>query len=471
VNGLTTLLDAAVDFIWGPVMLVFLLGTGLYLTLGLRGITFSRIGHGFRMLWRGRRAEPGSQGQTPPFNALSMALAATIGTGNITGVATAIALGGPGAVFWMWLTAAVGMAMKYAETVLAVTYREVDAVGNHVGGPMYYIRNGLGRNWSWLAALFAVFGMVSAFGGGNAIQAHTLAQAAEVHFGLPFWLTAAIIAALTLPVIAGGARRLGRVAGVLVPAMVAVYVAGALAIILIHVDRLPGAVALILGDAFTGTAAAGGFAGSTVMAAIHFGVARGIFSNESGLGTAPIAHATAQTGHPVRQGTIGMLGTFIDTLVVCTMTALVIVMTGAWTSGRTGAGLAGAAFEAGLPGVAGQALVVFGLLTFSFTTLLGWSFYGERLAEFIFGVRAIRPYRALWILMIFVGALAQDQLDLLWTISTGLNGLMAIPNLIALLLLSPVVFRMTIDYFEETRNGAAPAWPRPPETAGPTDVP
>ena len=404
-ESLVNLFQAANTFIWGPVMLVFLLGTGLFLTLGLRGITFSRLVYGFRMMWRGRAAEPGGDGQIPPFNAVSTALAATIGTGNIAGVATAIALGGPGAVFWMWLTAAVGMATMYAETVLAVKYREVDALGNHVGGPMYYIKNGLGDGWRWLGTLFAVFGMVAAFGIGNTIQANSLAQTAQVNFGVAPWLTAAVMAVLTFLVIVGGIRRLGTVAGRLVPFMVAAYVAGALAIILARIDRLPDALALIFGDAFTGTAAAGGFAGSTVMAAMHFGVARGIFSNEAGLGTAPIAHATAQTGHPVRQGTIGMLGTFIDTIVVCSMTALVIIMTGAWTSGQTGAALSTHAFGVGLPGY-GRAVVVFGLLVFSYTTLLGWSYYGERLAAFLFGVRAILPYRVLWIVMIFVGAMA-----------------------------------------------------------------
>jgi AGCS family alanine or glycine:cation symporter len=454
-EDLVNLFKATDSFIWGPVMLVFLLGTGLFLTLGLRGITFSRVVYGFCMMWRGRAPEPGSQGQTSPFNAFSTALAATIGTGNIAGVATAIALGGPGAVFWMWLTAAVGMATNYAETVLAVKYREVDAIGNHVGGPMYYIRNGLGPRWKWLSVLFAVFGMVAAFGIGNTIQANSLAQTAEVNFGVPPWLTAAVLAVLTFLVIIGGIRRLGAVAGKLVPFMVAVYVGGALVIIGVHIDRLPAALALILGDAFTGTAAVGGFAGSTVMAAIHFGVARGIFSNEAGLGTSPIAHATAQTGHPVRQGTIGMLGTFIDTIIVCSMTALVIVMTGDWSSGRTGAALATQAFGVGLPGY-GRAVVIFGLLLFSYTTLLGWSYYGERLAAFVFGVRAIRPYRFLWIVMIFVGAMAQGQLDLLWLIADTLNGLMAVPNLIALLLLSPVVFRLTIDYFEAEKERRAP---------------
>ena len=471
-ENLKEFLGAADAFIWGPVTLVFLMGTGLYLTLGLRGRSFSRIVYGLAALWRGRAAEPGAQGQATPFGALSIALAATIGTGNIAGVATAIALGGPGAVFWMWLTAWVGMAMNFAETALAVTYREVDGRGEWVGGPMYYIKNGLGRRWRWLATLFAFFGVVSSFGGGNALQASTLADAAAVYLGMPAWATACLLAALTLLVMAGGTARLARVVGILVPVMVVGFVGGGLAVIALNVEKLPGAIGLILSDAFTGTAAAGGFAGSTVMAAVHFGVARGIFSNEAGLGTIPMAHAIAQTRHPVRQAAIGMLGPFIDTLIVCTTTGLVIVMTGVWQAGITGAPLAGRAFATGLPG-AGPAVVGFGLILFTYTTLLGWSFYGERLAGYLWGPRAVLPYRTLFLAMIFVGVLAKERLDLLWLVSTGLNGLMAFPNLIALLLLSPVVFRMTIDYFALARNGQSDIpWPDPQgDIAAPPEKP
>ena len=439
------------SFIWGPVMLVLLLGTGFYLTLGLRGMTFARIGYGFRMLWRGRTASEGDEGQITPFNALSTALAATVGTGNIAGVATAIYLGGPGAVFWMWVTALVGMATKYGEAVLAVKYREVDEIGNHVGGPMYYIKNGLGENWKWLGFLFALFGTVAAFGIGNAIQANSVAAAAHDNFGIPTWATAGVLAVLVFLVIIGGIKRLGEVAGKLVPLMAVLYVVGALVIIIANVGQLPAALGLIIGDAFTGTAATGGFAGSTIILAVQYGVARGIFSNEAGLGSAPIAHAAAQTDDPVRQGTVGMLGTFIDTIIICTMTALVIVMTGVWDSGETGATLSTIAFGTGLPGF-GQIVVVFGLLVFAFTTLLGWSYYGERCAEYIFGVKVIMPYRYLWIAMIFVGALLKDELALLWLIADALNGMMAIPNLIALLLLSPVIFKVTKDYFAKERG-------------------
>ncbi|MDX9859444.1 MAG: sodium:alanine symporter family protein [Rhodospirillales bacterium] len=438
---------AVVGFIWGPYLLIpLLLLTGLYLTVGLRFMTLRRIGYGFRMLWRGRTAEAGSEGQITPFNALSTALAATVGTGNIAGVATAIYLGGPGAIFWMWMTALVGMASKYGEAVLAVKYREVDELGNHVGGPMYYIKNGLGENWKWLGFLFAFFGTFAAFGIGNAIQANSVAQAANDHFGVPLPVTAVVLAVLTFLVIIGGIKRLGEVAGKLVPLMALLYIAGSLAIIVLHIDQLPAAIGLIFADAFTGTAATGGFAGSTIMMAIRFGVARGIFSNEAGLGSAPIAHAAAQTDNPVRQGTVGMLGTFIDTIVICSMTALVIIMTGVWNSGETSATLSTLAYDTGLPGF-GKVVVVFGLLIFAYTTLLGWSYYGERCAEYIFGVRVIQPYRYAWIAMIFIGALAKDQLALLWNIADALNGLMALPNIVALLLLSPVIFRITQEYF------------------------
>ena len=400
------------------------------------------------MLWGGeRKPEEGHEGQISPFNALSTALAATVGTGNIAGVATAIYLGGPGAVFWMWVTALVGMATKYGEAVLAVKYREVDEVGNYVGGPMYYIKNGLGENWKWLGFLFALFGTFAAFGIGNAIQANSVAQAANDHFGVPVLATAGVLIVLTGLVIIGGIKRLGDVAGKLVPLMAALYTIGALIIIIANIGQLPAALGLIFSDAFTGTAATGGFAGSTIMLAVRFGVARGIFSNEAGLGTAPIAHAAARTDDPVRQGTVGMLGTFIDTIVICSMTALVIIMTGSWTSGETGASLSTLAFNTGLPGF-GKVVVVFGLLIFAYTTLLGWSYYGERCAEYIFGVGIIWPYRVLWLVVIFVGAYFKEYLELLWLIADALNGMMAIPNLIALLLLSGTIFAVTREYFQ-----------------------
>lgn len=428
--------------IWGPIMLVLLLGTGIFLTIGLRAMPWRQLIAGFQLLWRGRHSE--DKGDITPFQALMTALAATIGTGNIAGVATAIFLGGPGAVFWMWITALVGMATKYSEAVLAVKYREVDERGRFVGGPMYYIKNGLGDTWKWLGIAFALFGMIAAFGIGNMVQANSVADAMSSAFDIPGWLTGGVMMILTASVILGGIRRIGVVAAKLVPFMALAYVAGALWIILAHFADIPAALMSIVSDAFTGTAATGGFAGAAVWAAIRFGVARGIFSNEAGLGSAPIAHAAAQTNDPVQQGMVGMLGTFIDTIIVCTMTALVIILTGTWTSGETGPSLSMLAFSTGLPG-AGGTIVSLGLAIFAFTTVLGWSYYGERCAEFLFGIRVILPYRLLWLVAIVVGALG--KLEIIWLLADVLNGLMAIPNLIALVALSPVVFQLTRTHF------------------------
>lgn len=435
-------LEAVSGFVWGPVMLALLLGTGFYLTLGLRLIPMRKLGYGFRMAFGGR-AETKHEGEISPFQALTTALSATIGTGNIAGVATAIALGGPGAVFWMWMTALVGMATKYSEAVLAVTYREVDERGAYVGGPMYYIKNGLGPRWRWLGALFAFFGMIAGFGIGNTVQSNSVADVLQTDLLIPTWVTGLVLATSTFAVIIGGVKRIGKVAEKLVPLMAVLYIAGSLVIILLHITAVPAALAQIVTDAFTGTAATGGFAGSAIWLAIRYGVARGIFSNEAGLGSAPIAHAAARTDSPVRQGTVAMLGTFIDTIIVCTMTALVIVVTGAWQGGETGAALSSLAFGQGMPG--GNWIVTFGLVLFAFTTILGWSYYGERCAEYLFGVRIITPYRFAWVALVFVGAVA--QLGMVWLVADIMNALMAVPNLIALLLLSGTVFAATRSYF------------------------
>ncbi len=443
------------NIITGPVLLVLLPLVGIYLTIGLRFMPWRRIAQGFAALWQGRKVV-GNEGDITPFQALMTALCATIGTGNIAGVGTAVVSGGPGAVFWMWIIAFFGMATKYAEAVLAVRYRETDERGMHVGGPMYYIKNGLGRHWHWLGFLFALFGMLAAFGIGNTIQSNSVAQAVHSNFKIAPWITGLGIAALAGAVIIGGIRRIGKVADKLVPFMGIAYVIGALVVIVANISQVPQAFATIIRSAFTPTAAAGGFAGASVWAAIQFGVARGIFSNEAGLGSAPIAHAAAKTHDPIRQGHIGMLGTFIDTIIICTMTALVIVLTGAWTSGETGAALSTKAFDTGLPGF-GSWVVTFGLLVFAFTTILGWSYYGERCAEFIFGVRAIWPYRILWIAAIPLGALAaktNESVKLLWKLADILNALMAFPNLIALALLSPIVFRLTRDHLMQEKSGS-----------------
>ncbi|MEE8388305.1 MAG: sodium:alanine symporter family protein [Acidiferrobacterales bacterium] len=449
-SAYTEILNQVSGFVWGPAMLLLLVGTGIFLTIGTSFIPLRKIGYGLRMLWAGRKPSA-EEGDISPFNALMTALAATVGTGNIAGVATAIALGGPGAVFWMWMTALVGMATKYAEAVLAVRYREVDSRGRQQGGPMYYIKNGLGDKWKWLAFLFAAFGTVAAFGIGNTVQANSVAQAVAANFNIPTWASGGILAILTALVLIGGVKRIGTVAGKLVPFMALAYVAGAMVIIIMQFDQVPAAIGLIIGDAFTGTAATGGFAGASVMMAIRFGVARGVFSNEAGLGTAPIAHAAAKTNNPVRQGVIGMLGTFIDTIIICTMTALVIVLSAGWTqidpaTGQqiSGAALTSLAFGQSLPGI-GNYIVTIGIMLFAYTTLLGWSFYGERCAEYIFGVKSIVAYRVLWIISIPIGATA--ELNPLWLLADIMNALMAIPNLIALLLLSPIVFKITREYF------------------------
>jgi len=430
-------------WVWGPVMLAFLLGVGIYLMFGLKAFPWRNTARAFVLLWRTQKTE--REGDISPFQALMTSLSATIGTGNIAGVATAIALGGPGAVFWMWMTALFGMATKFAEAVLAVKYRELDEDGRHVGGPMYYIKNGLGERWHWLAVFFALLGSLAAFGIGNMVQANSVADALESLFHVPVWQTGVVLTVLSAAVILGGLSRIAEVASKLVPAMAIAYIVGALVVIMFNIEQVPQAVLLIVSSAFTETAAVGGFAGAAVWAAIRFGVARGIFSNEAGLGSAPIAHAAAKTNNPVQQGMIAMLGTFIDTLMICTMTALVIILTGVWSSGETGAALSTLAFDTGIPGWGGY-IVVFGLVVFAFTTILGWSYYGERCAEFLFGVKVIWPYRILWLCAIPVGAMG--KLGLIWLIADVMNGLMAIPNLIALCLLSPVIFKMTRDYLK-----------------------
>jgi len=435
--------------VWGPPMLVMILGVGLFLSIGLKLMPILKLRAGFRLMWSGRARGDDADGEIPPFQALMTALSATVGTGNIAGVATAVFLGGPGALFWMWLTALVGMATKYSEAVLAVRFREVDERGDHVGGPMYYIRNGLGSKWAWLGILFAIFASVAAFGIGNTVQANSVADVLEANFGLPHWATGLILMVLVGLVLIGGIRRIGHVASALVPLMAVSYVLVGLVALALNASAIPEAFGMIFTHAFSPIAAQGGFAGAAIWAAIRFGVARGIFSNEAGLGSAPIAHAAAQTKVPVKQGMVAMLGTFIDTIIVCSITGLVIITSGAWTSGETGAALTSLAFEQGLPGF-GNYLVAIALAVFAFTTIIGWSFYGERCIEFLFGVKAIMPYRVLWILAIPLGATI--NLGFIWLVADTLNAMMALPNLIALLLLSPVVFRLTREYFEKEKT-------------------
>jgi len=433
-------MDSLNSFVWGPAMLVLILGTGLYLQIRLGGMPIRRIGTGLKLVWRGRTGDADGHGEVSPFAALMTTLAATIGVGNIAGVATAIALGGPGALFWMWMTALVGMATKYAEVVLAVHYRERDADGRWVGGPMYAIRRGLGPRWAWLGAAFALFGGLAGFGIGNMVQANSIAAAMQTSFGVTPLVTGVVIFVLTAAVVLGGIKRISAVANWLVPFMAVAYILAALIVLVFNAAQIPEAFRFIVGNAFTPTSAVGGFAGAAVMAGIRYGVARGIFSNEAGLGTAGIAQAAGVSSSPVRSGMIGMMGTFFDTLVVCTMTGLAIVVSGAWTSGQSGASLTQLAFQSAMPGF-GDEIVAVALAVFALTTIFGWGYYGERCWQFLVGRWAITPFRWLWTFAVFVGAVT--QLDLVWQIADTLNALMAIPNLISLLLLAPVVVKLT----------------------------
>jgi AGCS family alanine or glycine:cation symporter len=436
------------EIVWGPILLALLLGTGVFLTLGLKGMTIRKIPYAFRQLLKGRKGS--GEGEVTPFNALMTSLSSTVGTGNIAGVATAISLGGPGALFWMWLTALVGMATKYAEAVLAVNYRETDAQGKKVGGPMYYIKNGLGNNWKFLGILFAIFGSLAGFGLANTVQSHEVSKVLAQNYSIPTHYSGIVMAVLVGMVLLGGIKRIGAVAGKLVPFMTIVYVISTVWILASHYEAIPGAIALIMDSAFNGMAATGGFAGAAMIAGLRAGVARGIFSNESGLGSAPIAHAAAETNSPVRQGTIAMLGTFIDTIIICTMTGLVLVASGAWNGDLVGANMTRSVFTSSLP--FGDTIFTLSLVLFAFTTMLGWSYYGERCAEFLFGPKVITPYRVLWVVGIYIGT--QMEGGIVWKLADILNGMMAFPNLIAVLFLSPVVFKLTREYFaEETEAG------------------
>jgi AGCS family alanine or glycine:cation symporter len=444
VEDIKELINQLNGIVWGPVMLVLILGTGFVLMIGLRGMPITKLLFGIKMMWLGRGVNTQDKGEISAFNALMTSLSATIGTGNIAGVATAIFLGGPGALFWMWMTALVGMATKYSEAVLAVHFRETNANGEHVGGPMYYIKNGLGSRFAWLGTAFAVFGALAGFGIGNTIQANSVADVLQTNLNASPLVTGIIMAVLIGFVLIGGIKRIASVAGKLVPFMAIAYLGAGLIILGMHAEQLPAAFSLIITSAFNPVAASGGFAGAAVWAAIRFGVARGIFSNEAGLGSAPIAHAAAKTDNPVRQGSIAMIGTFIDTIIICSVTGLVIIVSGAWTSGETGASLSSFAFESILPGV-GSVIVSLGLCVFAFTTILGWSIYGEKCVGYLFGVKAIMPFRILWVVAIPIGTTA--NLSFIWLVADTLNAMMALPNLIALLLLSPVVFKLTRNYF------------------------
>lgn len=436
-----TLVGEVGAFAWGPPMLILLVGTGFWLTLSLRGIQFRKLWYSLYLALIKRKDEGDEPGDITHFQALMTALSATVGTGNIAGVATAIAVGGPGALFWMWITGLVGMATKYSEAVLAVKFRVTDEEGTMSGGPMYYISRGLG--WKWLGTLFAIFATIASFGIGNMVQSNSVADAMEATFNVPFYVTGILLMVFTALVILGGIKNIGKVTGILVPIMIVFYMAGSLIILLMHITAIPAALVLIVKQAFTPTAASGGFLGAGVMLAIRMGVARGVFSNESGLGSAPIAAAAAQTKHPVTQALVSMTQTFIDTIVVCTMTGLILIITGAWDSGKTGAELTTFAFQTGMTG--GGYIVTIGLVLFAYSTILGWSYYGEKSIEYLFGEKAVKPYRIIFVIFVGLGAVA--KLDLVWSLSDTFNGLMAVPNLIGLLLLTPIVVKETRNFF------------------------
>jgi alanine or glycine:cation symporter, AGCS family len=468
---------AASDFVWGLPLLILLVGTGFYLTILLRGLQFRELGRALHMALIKRKEKGEAEGDITHFQALMTALAATVGTGNIAGVAAAISVGGPGALFWMWITGLVGMATKYAEAVLGVRYRVVDENGEMSGGPMYYLSRGLkgvrmaGLDLSGtgkvLGVVFAVFAAVAAFGIGNMVQSNSVADALQTSFGVNPMITGVVLAVLAGMVILGGIRSIGRFTGFLVPIMVVLYMLGGLVVLAINWQGIPDIFVLVIRDAFTPTSAAGGFAGASIMMAIRMGVARGIFSNESGLGTGGIAAAAAQTREPVTQALVSMTQTFIDTLVVCSITGFAIIATGAWMrvdpttgTGFTGAPLTVEAFSTGLPGQWGGYIVSIGLALFAFSTLLGWAYYGERNMEYLAGAKAIVPYRIVFIMAIFVGAwvLTLDVtqgFDLVWGFADVMNGAMAFPNLVGLLLLSGIVAKETRDYFARLREQQA----------------
>ncbi|MCL2161952.1 MAG: sodium:alanine symporter family protein [Betaproteobacteria bacterium] len=451
---LSTLIDTLSGYVWGIFGIIpLLIITGIVLMVGLRFMPLFKIGPALKTMWRGRKGA-GDQGELTPWQALMASMAATVGVGNIVGVATAIYFGGPGAIFWMWVTGFLGMATKFCEATLAVKYREVAEDGSFVGGPMYYIKNGLGDHWKWMAALFAVFGMFACFGIGNMTQANSVTANVVKMTGVPAEAVAIILLVLAGMVFLGGVKRIGKVVGSLVPTMCLIYVIGALVIIALNLDKVPGVFAEIFGSAFTGRGAAGGLMGSALLMAMRYGLARGLFSNEAGLGSSPIAHATAQVKHPVKQGLLGMIDPFLDTIVVCSLTAMVILIAGQWTTSHdvvtSAAVLTNMSFESALPGGFGGWLVTIGLTLFAFSTILGWGLYGERCVTYLFGRQASKPFYIVFTLVVPVGALM--KLDFVWNFSDLMNGLMAIPNLVALLLLSPVVYKLTREFFSDPKN-------------------
>ena len=448
-ESLKTLFDTLGGWVWGPYMLVLLVGTGVYLTIRLMGIQFTLLPFALKQAFSPQKKTEGEtqEGDISHFGALMTALSATIGTGNIAGVATAVVVGGPGAVFWMWITAIFGMATKYGEGVLAVKYRVQNSKGEMSGGPMYYIERGMKQKW--LAILFAGFATIASFGIGSSVQSNSVAQSIHASFGIEGWITGVVLTVFTAVVILGGIKSISKVSSIIVPFMAVFYVLGGLIIILLNLDALMPALQLIFSDAFTGNAVAGGALGTV----IRYGVARGVFTNEAGMGSAPIAAAAAKTDHPVRQALVSMTGTFLDTIVVCSITGIVLVMGNMYMDGETGAALTTHTFNKLLPGPGGW-IVTFGLIFFAYSTILGWCYYGEKCATYLFGDKCITIYRVIYVATVMLGTVA--SLDLVWAAADTFNGLMAIPNLIALLALSGVIIKETKDFKEKRKRGELP---------------
>ncbi|MFA0064170.1 alanine/glycine:cation symporter family protein [Vibrio breoganii] len=449
-SSLHSVLQSIDNFVWGPPLLILLVGTGVYFTFSLGLIQFRHLPTALKMVFT-KSGDSKSKGDVSAFAALCTALSATIGTGNIVGVATAIKLGGPGALFWMWLAALFGMATKYAECLLAVKYRTTDDKGGMLGGPMYYLRDGVKS--PLLATLFAVFALgVALFGIGTFPQVNAILDASEVTLGADRTMAAIILTLLVAMVTLGGIKSISRVAGKIVPTMAVIYIVSCLGILVNNSDQILSAIELVVVSAFTPTAASGGFFGASVMLAIQSGIARGVFSNESGLGSAPMAAAAAKTDSCARQGLISMTGTFFDTIIICTMTGLALIITGAWQTDLAGAMMTTHAFAVGLNAdTMGPILVSVGLLFFAFTTILGWNYYGERCVVYLFGTKAILPYKVLFIALVFSGAFM--KLDMIWLIADIVNGLMAVPNLIGLIALRQVVIAETKLFFSKPLPG------------------
>lgn len=454
-DALKNFFDTVGGWVWGPAMLVLLVGTGILLTVMLKGLQFSMLGYALKQAFMPhRKKEDGSDhdGDISHFGALMTALSATIGTGNIAGVATAVVAGGPGAVFWMWITAIFGMATKYGEGVLAVKYRVTNKKGEMSGGPMYYIERGLGSKWKWLAYAFALFGTVASFGIGSSVQSNSVAQAVQTSFNIDPLYTGIALTILTAIVVLGGIRSIATASSLIVPLMAVLYVTGGIVVILMNFELVIPAVKLILTDAFTGQAVAGGALGSV----IRYGVARGVFSNEAGMGSAPIAAAAAKTDHPVRQALVSMTGTFLDTIIVCSITGIILVMGLIGADGVfvkpeiTGAALTTTTFDQLLPGPGGW-VVTIGLIFFAYSTILGWCYYGEKCAAYVFGDSFANVYRMIYVATVMIGTVA--SLDLVWLAADTFNGLMAIPNLIALILLSGVIVKETQDFKAKRKSG------------------